>query len=154
VTFLTTRQLEPCSSTSIGPPVGRLVQQLELEPLPSSDQGSGTCCSGQGYPSLHLVSAVTEPAYRAASGLSFTAMGQETFSLPFLGFCLSIMSVLWRSRTSVPQEPSHLPTRTMYSQFTNSISRSGETLPPMNSNQALYKEVAPLLLSGLVPPIQ
>ena len=72
-TFLTTRQPDPSSSASTVPLVGRLVQQLG--PLPSSDQGSGTCCSGQGY----------KPAYHEASGLSFTTMGQENGFPPTSG---------------------------------------------------------------------
>jgi hypothetical protein len=74
-TFPTTRQPGLCSSASTLQLVGRLVQQSD--PQPSSDQGSGTCCSGQAYPPLPLVSAMTEPAYCAASGPFFMTMGQE-----------------------------------------------------------------------------
>jgi hypothetical protein len=83
-TFLTNRQLDTRSSASAAPPVGRLVQQSE--PQPSSDQGRGTCCPGQGYSPHHLVSAMTEPAYRAASELSLTAMGQLNSFPPATGF--------------------------------------------------------------------
>jgi hypothetical protein len=74
-TFQTTRQPDLCSLAFAVLSVGRLVQQLD--PQPSSDQGSRTCCSGQGYPPLHLVSTVTEPAYHTASGPFFMRMGQE-----------------------------------------------------------------------------
>jgi hypothetical protein len=61
-----------------------LVQQLE--PQPSSDQGSATCCPGQGCSPRHLLSTVTEHAYHAVSGLSLTAMGQGNGFPPASGF--------------------------------------------------------------------
>ncbi len=72
-TFLTIRQLNICSLDSAGPLVGRLVQQLE--PRTSSDQCSASCCPGQVSSLCHLISAITEPAYRAASGLFLNSDG-------------------------------------------------------------------------------
>jgi hypothetical protein len=77
--FSTPRQPDICASASTDPLVGRPVQQSDLRP--SSDQGSGTCCSGQGHFLLHIASAEAEPVYRAARESFFMMVGQEnTFS--------------------------------------------------------------------------
>jgi hypothetical protein len=63
--------------------VGRPFQQSD--PQPSSDQGSGTCCSGQGHFLLHIASAEAEPAHHAASGPFFMTVGQENSFPPASG---------------------------------------------------------------------
>ncbi len=81
--FPTPRKPDFCASASTLPLVGRPVQQSD--PQPSSDQGSRTCCSGQGHFLLHIASAGAEPAHRAASGPFFMTVGQENGFPPASG---------------------------------------------------------------------
>jgi hypothetical protein len=81
--FPTPRQPDFCASASTVLSVGRPVQQSD--PQPSSDQDSGTCCSGQGHFLLHIASAGAEPTHRAASGPFFMMAGQENGFPPTSG---------------------------------------------------------------------
>jgi hypothetical protein len=81
--FPTPRQPDVCTSASTDPLVGRPVQQSDLQP--SSDQGSGTCCLGQGHFLHHIASAEAEPVCRAARVFFFMMVGQENTFPPASG---------------------------------------------------------------------
>jgi hypothetical protein len=79
----TTSQLDTCSTAPAVPLVGRLVQHMG--PQPKSDPCNETRFPGHGYFPHHLISAMTEPAHHAASGLSSSAMGQGNGLSPASG---------------------------------------------------------------------